>query len=81
VTESIALPPPHSESNMMRTNPNQPRPPFQDRLLLEVSRLKEEAKALPPGRDRDAMIRRVRQAETASHMDEWLSSPGLQSPR
>jgi len=66
---------------MMRTNPNQPRPPLQDRLLLEVSRLKEEAKALPPGPPRDAMIRRVRQAETASHMDEWLSSPGLQSPR
>jgi hypothetical protein len=26
------------------------------------------------------MIRRARQAETGSHMSEWLRSPGLQPP-
>ena len=66
---------------MMRTNPNQPKPPLQDRLLQEVTRLKEEAKFLPPGPRRDAMMRRARQTETALHMDDWLSSPGLQAPR
>jgi hypothetical protein len=27
------------------------------------------------------LIREARQAETASHINEWLSSPGLQAPR
>jgi hypothetical protein len=26
------------------------------------------------------LMRRARQAETASHMSEWLKSPGLQPP-
>jgi len=43
--------------------------------------LREEAKLLPPGAMRDAMLRKARQAETGSHMTEWLKSPGLRSPR
>jgi hypothetical protein len=27
------------------------------------------------------LLRRSRQAETASHMSDWLRSPGLQPPR
>jgi hypothetical protein len=27
------------------------------------------------------MIRKARQAETGSHMSEWLRSPGLQPPK
>jgi hypothetical protein len=33
-----------------------------------------------PGAERDAMLRKARQAETGSHMSEWLSSPGLRPP-
>ena len=40
--------------------------PLQDRLALHTSRLKEEALALQPGPERDAMMRRARQAETGS---------------
>jgi hypothetical protein len=29
---------------------------------------------------RDHLIRKARQAETGSHMSEWLRSPGLQPP-
>jgi hypothetical protein len=29
----------------------------------------------------EQLLRRARQAETATHVDEWLSSPGLQAPR
>jgi hypothetical protein len=60
---------------------SQPKPPLQDRLALYALRLKEEAQALRPGPERETMIRRARQAETASHVNEWLSSPGLQPPR
>ena len=54
---------------------------LEGRLAAEAKRLREEAKLLPPGAVRDEMIRRARQAETASHMSEWLSSPGLQPPK
>ncbi len=50
------------------------------RRAEEAKRLREEAKLLPPGALREELIRRARQAETASHMNEWLASPGLRPP-
>jgi len=61
---------------MTSTQANQPKLPLQDRMALHALRLKEEAQALGPGPKRDDMIRRARHAETASHADDWLSSPG-----
>jgi hypothetical protein len=52
-----------------------------ERLAQEIQRLRERAKALPPGIERDELIRKARQTETASRMNEWLTSPGLQSPK
>jgi hypothetical protein len=66
---------------MPHTQASQPKLPLQDRLALHALRLKEEAQALGPGPERDALIRRARQAETASHVNDWLMSPGLQPPR
>jgi hypothetical protein len=51
------------------------------RLAEEAKRLRQEAKLLPPSVERDELIRRARQAETALHMSEWLTSPGLQPPK
>jgi hypothetical protein len=45
----------------------------------ELTLLREQAEGLPPGIVRDDLIRKARQAETASRMNEWLSSPGLQA--
>jgi hypothetical protein len=53
---------------------------LEERLSEEAKRLRAEAKLLPPGPERDALIRKARQAETGSHMSEWLTSPGLQPP-
>ena len=50
------------------------------RLAEEAKRLREAAKLLPPGPERDEMIRKARRAETGSLMSEWLRSPGLRSP-
>jgi hypothetical protein len=55
--------------------------PLEVRLAEEAKRLRAEAKLLPHGVQRDEMIRRARQAETGSHMSEWLSSSGLQPPK
>ena len=66
---------------MPRVQRNQLKAPLQDRLMLEAMRLEDEANKLPPGSLRDARIRKDRQAVTASHVNEWLSSPGLQGPQ
>jgi hypothetical protein len=54
---------------------------FPDRLCQEAERLRAEAEKLPHGHERDTLLRKARQAETASHVHEWLSSPGLQAPK
>ena len=53
---------------------------LEERLAEEARRLREEAESLPHGSVRDAALRRARQAETGSHMSEWLTSPGLRPP-
>ena len=54
---------------------------LEERLSAEAIRLREEAKDMKPGAEREAILRKARQAETGSHMSEWLRSPGLQAPK
>jgi hypothetical protein len=54
---------------------------FEERLAEEAARFKEAAEQLPPGIARELLLRRARQAETASYLNQWLQSPGLQRPR
>lgn len=54
---------------------------LEQRLADKARRWREEAKLLRPGAMRDALIRKARQAETGSHMSEWLSSPRFQPPK
>jgi hypothetical protein len=53
---------------------------LEERLAEQAQRLRQEAKSLPPGIERERAIRKARQAETGSHISEWLCSPGLRSP-
>jgi hypothetical protein len=53
---------------------------LEERLADEAKRLRDEAKLLPRGAVREDVLRRARQAETASHINLWLSSKGLQPP-
>jgi hypothetical protein len=41
---------------------------------------KKEAEKLPHGKEREALLRKARQLETASQIDQWISSPALQPP-
>lgn len=55
---------------------------FQQRLAEEAARFKEAAEKLPPGSHaQELLLRRARQAETASQISHWLTSPGLEPPR
>ena len=52
-----------------------------DRLRLFSDQLRTKAAELRPGPEKDALLRRARQADTASHLDDWVNSSGLQSPK
>ena len=54
---------------------------LEERLAREAKRLRDEAKLLPPGAVREELLRKARQADTGSHMSEWLRSPELQPPK
>lgn len=55
--------------------------PLELRMAQQANRLRKDAQGTPPGVKRDDLIRRARQIETASHIKEWLSSPGLRPPK
>ena len=65
---------------MPRIQPDQPKAPFEQRLAQKALRVNEQIKSLPHGRERELLSRKARQLETASHITEWLSSPGLKPP-
>jgi hypothetical protein len=54
---------------------------FEERLAEEAIKFKAAAEKQPLGSmAREQLLRRARQAETASHINDWLRSPGLQPP-
>ena len=54
--------------------------PLIERLTEEAQRIKEEAKKLQPGKERQEMLRKARQAYIAASITQWISSPGLKPP-
>ena len=54
---------------------------IRERLAAFAQETREKASVLPPGLEQQDLLRKARQAETAAHMDEWLNSPGVQSPK
>ncbi|MBR0882814.1 hypothetical protein ABIF65_002828 [Bradyrhizobium japonicum] len=42
----------------------------EERLVEQAAELRERAKAMPPGVEKDALLRRARQAETGTHVSE-----------
>jgi hypothetical protein len=54
---------------------------LQDRLRAFADDVRAKADRLPPGLEKDDLLRRARQADTASRLDEWANSRGLQPPK
>jgi hypothetical protein len=65
---------------MQRRRSSVPRS-FEESIAAEKARLKAQVAKLPPGAQKDGLLRKISQLETASHINEWLSSPGLQPPK
>jgi hypothetical protein len=53
---------------------------FQERLAEWAKQVRDQADQLPPGIERDKLLKKVSQADTAAHLDDWANSPGLQPP-
>jgi hypothetical protein len=67
---------------LLHTQPNQREPTKFERLSAqEALRVKERAKLLPEGQERERLSREARQLEVGSHINAWISSPGLRPPR
>jgi hypothetical protein len=47
---------------------------FQERLSAFVEDERKKASLLPPGPEREMSLRKIRQAETASHLSDWARS-------
>ncbi|MGN8547675.1 hypothetical protein ACQPTN_24035 [Bradyrhizobium sp. 13971] len=54
---------------------------LEERLSNEAKSLREQANALPASAEKEALLKKARQADAAAHMSDWLGSPGLQPPR
>jgi hypothetical protein len=57
-----------------------PRRSYGRRRRQQSEAAKIEAQNLPHGKERDALVRKARQLETASQINQWLSSPELRPP-
>jgi hypothetical protein len=54
---------------------------LKERLFSFAKQMREKASQLAPGPEQDDLVRRAHQADTASHLDDWVNSPGLQPPK
>jgi hypothetical protein len=54
---------------------------FDERLQRAAEAAREAAVKLPRGPEREMMLQKASQAETAARINAWLTSPGLRSPK
>jgi len=54
--------------------------PLGERLAQRANQLRAKAMAMPRI-EREPIMRKVRQLDIALHINEWLTSPGLQPPK
>jgi hypothetical protein len=54
---------------------------LKDRLSSFAQEVREKAAKLRPGAERNALLSKARQADTATRLNEWANSPGLQPPK
>lgn len=52
---------------------------LQERLVREAELARARATSMPLGQERDALLRKAHQSETASRIDHWLSPQGLRA--
>jgi hypothetical protein len=56
------------------------KPTIEEKWRQQSEAAKQEAEKLPHGKERDALMRKARRLQTASQINQWLSSPELRPP-
>jgi len=51
-----------------------------ERLSQEKKRVETRLGLVGAGMERNKLLDKLRQLDTAAHINEWLSSPGLRAP-
>jgi hypothetical protein len=64
---------------MQKRNRSKPHS-FDERIAAEKARAEAQLVHVGHGPEREAIVVKIRQLDTASRLNEWLSSPGLRSP-
>ena len=54
---------------------------LKDRLAWFAKDAREKASSLPPGAEKDELLRKAGQADTTARAAIWINSPGLQPPK
>ena len=54
---------------------------LKNRLAAFAKDARERASLLQPGIEKDELFKKARQADVASHLDDWADSPGLRPPK
>ena len=52
-----------------------------ERLIAFAHEAREKASSLPAGREKQDLLKKAGQADSAAHLNEWISSPGSQPPK
>jgi hypothetical protein len=50
---------------------------FEDHITAEKTRLEAQIAKLPPGPEREVLRRKIRQLETARHINDWALLPNF----
>jgi hypothetical protein len=50
---------------------------FDENIAAEKAKLEPQVAKLKPGPQKDALLRKIRQLDTAAHMSEWLPLQGF----
>jgi hypothetical protein len=66
---------------LIRRRPLKQTTSLSEKPSVSAKELRDRAARLPYGPERDALLRKARQAETAAHLDDWANSAGLQPPK
>jgi hypothetical protein len=54
--------------------------PLKERLMEFAEAVRADASRLPPGPEKEDLLKRANRADTAAHIDEWVNSSGLRPP-
>lgn len=58
-----------------------PETSLKDRLKSFATEMRDKAAHLPSGAQKDALLKKVRLADVAAHLEDWANSGGLRPPK